>query len=157
MRWVLLTAPLAIFWLALSGHYTVLLLSLGAFSAVLVGLLARRAGVDHSDLTVRRIVRLPWYFAWLSAQVLRSAAEVARLAWGHRTELHPVVELVPMPAMSSLSQAAYANSITFTPGTLALDVHDDYIRVHALQARSLESLRRGDMARRVLSFLEDRG
>ena len=156
MRWILQTAPLAVFWLALSGHYTVLLLSLGAFSAVLVVLLARRAGVAHSHLTVRRFVRLPWYFVWLGRQVLASAVVVARLAWGPRAALRPVVESVPLPAMSALSQAAYANSITFTPGTLALDVHDDHIRVHALQAASVEELRRGEMARRVLWFLENR-
>jgi multicomponent Na+:H+ antiporter subunit E len=56
--------------------------------------------------------------------------------------------------MSALSQAAYANSITFTPGTLALDVDDDHIRVHALQPGSVEVLRGGEMARRVLRFLE---
>lgn len=156
MRWIVQIAPLAVFWLVLSGHYTVLLLSLGASSVVLVVLLARRAGVAGSHPLARRFLGLPWYFGWLAGQVLTSAAAVARLAWSPQAVLHPVVESVPLPAMNALSQAAYANSITFTPGTLALDVHDDHIRVHALQAESVEELRRGEMARRVLRFLEGR-
>jgi multicomponent Na+:H+ antiporter subunit E len=154
MRWLLQTVPLVLFWLVLSGHYTLLLLSLGAVSTALVVALTRRAGVADVRVTARRLVRLPWYFAWLGGQVLVSAAAVARLAWSPRSALRPVVETVPLPSMSALSQAAYANSITFTPGTLALDVDDDHIRVHALQPGSVEVLRGGEMARRVLRFLE---
>jgi hypothetical protein len=75
MRWLLQTVPLVLFWLVLSGHYTLLLLSLGAVSTALVVALTRRAGVADVRVTARRLVRLPWYFAWLGGQAGLESAE----------------------------------------------------------------------------------
>lgn len=139
-----------IFWLALSGHYTVLLLIIGAASVALVGWLTVRADlVDLRHLSGRHLLLLPGYLMWLAAQVLTSALTVARLAWSPRLALRPVVEPTPLPPMSPMGQATYANSITLTPGTLALDVYDEHISVHSLQAASMEELRAGGMAGRV--------
>ncbi len=145
------TVPLLIlFWLALSGHYTALLLALGALSIALVCWLTARAGlVDLSLLSGRYLFRLPAYVGWLAGQVLISALTVARLAWSGRITVRPVVESTPLPPMSALGQVIYANSITLTPGTLALDVYDDRIEVHSLQAASMPALRAGGMADRV--------
>lgn len=158
VRWIPRTASLfAIFWLVLSGHYTALLLTLGALSVALVCLVIWRADVVESQhLSVRRLVRLPAYLAWLGVEVLRSAVGVARLAWARRIDLQPVVGPTPLPPMSPLGQVTYANSITVTPGTLALDVDDDLIRVHSLQAESLDALRTGRMLRRVQRLEGDR-
>ena len=48
-----------------------------------------------------------------------------------------------------MSETILANSITLTPGTLAVDVKDDLIRVHTVHKDLLVSLREGGMARRV--------
>lgn len=151
MRWVPRTAPLfALFWLLLSGHYEPLLLSLGAFSIVLVCWLTWRAGlVENQHLTARGVLGLPRYLGWLAVEVLRSAVAVVRVVWSPRVNLRPAVESIPMPAMSPLGQVIYANSITLTPGTLALDVYDDRIKVHSLDPASLVALRTGAMVRRV--------
>lgn len=149
--WIPQTAPaLVVFWLVLSGHFDALLLTLGAVSVAVVCWLTVRAEVlDGEDLSARRLLRLPGYLTWLAAEALRSAAAVTRLVWAPRLALRPVVEPVPMPPMSPVGEVTYANSITFTPGTLALDVEEDYIRVHSLETASIETLRAGRMLRRV--------
>ncbi len=152
------TLPLFIvFWLVLSGHFDPLLLSLGVLSIATVCWLTWRADLLESQhLSARRLVRLPAYLVWLAGEVLRSAVAVARLAWAPGIGPRPVVEDTPLPPMSALGQVTYANSITFTPGTLAFDVDDDKIRVHSLEPAGVAQLRSGAMVRRVQS-LEDRG
>ena len=48
-----------------------------------------------------------------------------------------------------LNQVTYANSITLTPGTLSVAVHEDGIEVHSLDAAMIDELDAGDMRRRV--------
>jgi multicomponent Na+:H+ antiporter subunit E len=48
-----------------------------------------------------------------------------------------------------MDQAILGNSITVTPGTLTLDVHDGVLKVHSLTREGAESLLSGDMDRWV--------
>jgi multicomponent Na+:H+ antiporter subunit E len=150
MHWAVRAAPfLGVFWLLLSGHYTPLLLVLGALSVVLVLWLSVRAGlVEHARL-LPLALRLPGYLAWLAGQVLLSSVAVVRQVWSPRPDLSPVVGSVPAPDMNTLARVTYANSITLTPGTLTLAVEADHLEVHSLQAADLEGLREGFMLRRV--------
>jgi multicomponent Na+:H+ antiporter subunit E len=43
----------------------------------------------------------------------------------------------------------YANSITLTPGTIAINVDEDMITVHALSREGAEDLKSGEMDARV--------
>lgn len=151
MRWIPRLAPLlAAFWLLLSGHYTALLLALGAVSIVLVGWVVHRMDVvDHEGLPLHLSPRAPLYMVWLSGQVVKSALSVAWQAWSpHRTP-RPAVGVTPARDLPELSQVIYANSITLTPGTLSLAVDDEGIEVHSLNASGLTELRAGGMLERV--------
>ncbi|MCT2584430.1 Na+/H+ antiporter subunit E [Actinophytocola gossypii] len=150
-RWVLRMAPLfALFWVLLSGHFTTLLLVLGALSVALVCLLARRAGLTASaGASIPHALRLPRYLLWIGKEVLVSAVAVVRRVWSPRPDLRPAVAATPAAGMSELAQVTYANSITYTPGTLSLDVDEDQVHVHSLVPADLEALRAGAMLRRV--------
>jgi multicomponent Na+:H+ antiporter subunit E len=151
VRSVLRTAPvLIVFWIVLSGHFEVLFLSLGAASVLLVCLISYRAGVlDGDGVTFALVLRLPRYLLWLVTAVLVSAFGVVRKAWSPRPELRPVVDRTSSAGLSEFSSVVYANSITFTPGTLSFDVDDDCVNVHSLDEAGLEDLRAGAMLRRV--------
>ena len=57
-----LVLPLAVFWLLLSGHYTVLLLGFGVLSVLLVVVIVRRMDVvDGTRFRVRLPLRAPLY------------------------------------------------------------------------------------------------
>jgi multicomponent Na+:H+ antiporter subunit E len=145
-----LAALLAGFWLVLSGHYTPLLLVLGAGSVGLVVWLVHRMGiVDHESVPLRPAPRLPRYFWWLAGEILRSSVSVTRQVWSPRRALRPAIGVVPTPGLPELSQVIYANSITLTPGTLSLRVDDDGIEVHSLDPAGLRELRAGGMRDRV--------
>lgn len=149
--WTLRTAPLlTAFWLILSGKYGVLLLSLGALSITLVCWISWRADTGgHKGIPAAMLARTPRYFLWLGKEVLRSSLWVLRRIWTPHLTLRPVVDNTPAADMSALSQVTYANSITLTPGTLSMKLHDEHIEVHGLDATTIADLDTGDMARRV--------
>lgn len=151
MRWITRTGPLlAIFWLVLSGHFNPLFLSLGALSVGLVCWISLRSeNTSRGNIPPRMVLRLPAYFLWLGMEVLRSSLAVTRLVWSPRPTLRPAMGVTPAERLSALGQATYANSITFTPGTLALTVDDDGIEVHSLKEADIAHLRAGQMLRRV--------
>lgn len=152
LRWIIRLAPfLAAFWLLLSGHFTPLLMGLGALSVALVVWIVRRMDiVDRESLPLHLSLRyLPRYALWLAGKALRSAMTVARLVWSPLRVLSPAVGTTQTADLPELSQVVYANSITLTPGTLSLSVGDDGIEVHALQRSGLSELQAGEMLARV--------
>jgi multicomponent Na+:H+ antiporter subunit E len=69
--------------------------------------------------------------------------------------ISPKVFTVPTTQVSDLTRSVYANSITLTPGTIAINVTGDVITVHALSREGAEDLARGEMDAKV-SALERR-
>lgn len=151
MRSVSFAAVLAGFWLALSGHYTGLLLGLGVSSVLLVLVIARRADlVDAEGHPAQLSPRVLSYWLWLAIEVLKSALRVIVLVL--RGGEQPVVRRVSTGDLSPVGKATLANSITLTPGTLSLCVIDDQIEVHSLHAPFLEDLDNGHFQNRVRRF-----
>lgn len=143
---VILTA----FWLMLSGHYTPLLLLLGAGSIALVVWLARRMDIiDREGRPLQLLLRAPRLWAWLSMQILSSAWNVGRRIWSRDAGWSPELRRVDADEMSDLALVTYANSITLTPGTLSVRVDADHIEVHSVDSAYIDDLERGEMARRV--------
>jgi len=150
-------ALLGIAWVLWSGHFTPLLLALGAGSCALSLWLARRMQIlDDEDDPLRTAGGLLAYIPWLFWQIARANWQVARIIWTPSLPIRPQLLRVPASQRSELGNAIYANSITLTPGTVALDVRDGGILVHALSDSSREELQSGEMDRRV-SRIESTG
>lgn len=145
-----LAVVLTAFWLVLSGHYTPLMLAFAAGSVALVLLLAWRMDiVDHEGRPLVLGGRAPLFWGWLSVQILLSAWDVTRRIWTGRPPVRPVMGRIDAANMSDVVRVTYANSITLTPGTLSVAVHDDHIEIHALDENLVRDLQDGAMARRA--------
>lgn len=151
MRYTLTMAgTLTLFWLINSGHYSALLLCFGALSVLLVTWISHRMDmVDHEAQPVHLLSRIPRYLLWLSWQIVLSNIDLARRVWRPGPTTDPALVRLPLPQKSDICRVVYANSINLTPGTLTIDLGDDYLLVHALSHKSIEELERGDMAARV--------
>jgi len=51
-----------------------------------------------------------------------------------------------------ISQTILGNSITLSPGTVTLDVHEGELLVHCLTREGAEELRKGEVNRRVAAL-----
>jgi multicomponent Na+:H+ antiporter subunit E len=149
-----LGALLFVLWLLLSGHWTnPLLISFGVISTALCVWLAMRMDVaDQEGVPVRMGLRTPLYWPWLTVQILKSNVDVTWRILHPRLPISPNMVRIPMPHKTPLGRAIYANSITLTPGTVAMTIDNDTMLVHALTEESARALEEGEMSRRVATF-----
>ncbi|MEH6627651.1 MAG: Na+/H+ antiporter subunit E [Motiliproteus sp.] len=141
---------LFVFWVLLSGYFSMLLLSLGLMSSLLVVWLLWR--MDQVDGEVRNIGRMPavlTYAVWLLWQVIKANIDVARRIWDPELPIYPTCRRLDTELKSVLETTIYANSITLTPGTLTVDVKEDHFVVHSLSEEGLLELLKGNMERRI--------
>ena len=99
--------------------------------------------------------RLIGYWLWLAKEVIKSSLDVARIVLSPSLPISPQVVKIKASCAHPVDQAILANSITLTPGTVALDVHEGEITVHALTKAGAEELKKGEMDRRVAALREE--
>jgi multicomponent Na+:H+ antiporter subunit E len=150
---LLLTVLLVAAWLLWSGLYKPLLLALGALSCALTLLVVTRMGYFERDVFAFRYnLKLLRFWAWLGPEIVKSSLEVARIVLSPRLRIAPRVVVLDASDLEPVDQAVLGNSITLTPGTLTLDVHEGRLLVHALTAESADSVLDGEMKRRIAAL-----
>ena len=155
-RMLVLLIPLVAAWLLWSGIYKPLLLGLGVFSCLLTIYIKHRMEYFETEVFALRFGRrLIGYWLWLAKEVVKSSLDVARIVVSPRLPISPQVVTVKASCEHPVDQAILANSITLTPGTLALDVYKGEITVHALTKAGADELKQGEMDRRVAALRED--
>jgi multicomponent Na+:H+ antiporter subunit E len=150
MRTIALALVLAVIWLLNSGHYSPLLLELLLLSVAFVVFIAHRMDmIDHESIPLRIVMRTVPYFWWLFKQLVLSNIDVVKRIWAGPGAVDPVMAVMPIRQKTDIGRVILANSITLTPGTIALALSSDSVTVHALSAQVWESLRDGEMDQRV--------
>lgn len=150
MHIVSLFTLLALFWLVNSGHYTPLILSLGAISILLVVWIAQRMNVvDHESQPLHLTRRVPGYWLWLLKQIARANVDVVRRIWRGRSSIAPQRVILRAGQQTDMGRVIYANSITLTPATVAMDLDEQEVVVHALTPEAAAELEAGEMNSRV--------
>lgn len=149
-RTLSLFALLFLTWLLLSGMYTGLLLGLGVLSCLLVVAVCRRMQiVDLEGHPNHLIIGTLRYVPWLLWAIIKANIDVARRIVHPRLPMSPCVIRVAASQKTHLGQVIYANSITLTPGTVAVETGEGTIDVHALTGEAAEDVRSGVMDGRV--------
>ncbi len=138
------------FWVLLSGHYTPLLLGLGALSSLLVVLVARRMDVvDHESLPLHMAGRFFVYLPWLLKEIFVANVRVARIILTPSLPINPLVVRYRASQETDLGRVLYANSITLTPGTITTHVEGSHLDVHSLTWVDVDGREEDEMDRRV--------
>lgn len=138
-------------WLLLSGHYTVLVTSLGLLSVLLVAWISIRMDLlkyEQPDVFFQTVRSVPYGF-WLLKEIFFSNIDVIKRILDPALPISPQLLNIPLTQKHGLARVAYANSITLTPGTISIDVEGDYIEVHALAESGVEGLLTGEMDKRI--------
>lgn len=144
-------------WFALSGHAETLLVSLGLLSSAGVVLIALRMDVvDHEWRPIPLLLsRVFFYWLWLIGKIVKANMDVVRRILDPALPISPTIVRVKTSQRTDVGKVTFANSITLTPGTVAIDLRNSEIEVHALSQEAAAALQGGDMDRRVC-VLEER-
>jgi multicomponent Na+:H+ antiporter subunit E len=142
---------LAVSWLLWSGYWSnPFVLLCGVLSCLAV--VATVEVLDTNDheahpfhLWHRPLLYLP-YLLW---EIVKANWDVVKILLHPDLPISPRIVVAPTTQKTDLGRVIYANSITLTPGTISLDVGDDYILVHALTQATADGVLSGDMDRRV--------
>ncbi|MEA3383050.1 MAG: Na+/H+ antiporter subunit E [Campylobacterota bacterium] len=146
---------LALFWILLSGHTTILLLGLGLASVVLVTwLMSRMDRNDNASANILFSLEFLSYLGWLAWQVIITNIDVAKRIWNPSLPIKPDCRKIKVDIKDPLIKTIYANSITLTPGTVTTEIGENYFIVHALNSESLDEIEDGEMERRLISLEE---
>ena len=148
-RFLLLLISLILAWLLWSGIYTPLLLGFGALSCFACLYVAHRIGFLDEAFSLQVILRLPGYWGWLLLEMIRSSFDVARIILHPKMPISPAVVTCEAGTEDPVGQAVLGNSITLSPGTVTLDVHDGQLQIHCLTEEAAESVLRGEFTRRA--------
>jgi len=153
---LILLVSLAAAWLLWSGLYKPLLLLLGTASCLLTFWLVRRMGYFDDELFALRVSwRLLRYWWWLGGQIIRSSLEVTRVVLDPKLPISPRVIDLEAESPHPFDQVVLGNSITLTPGTLTIDLHQGVLKVHTLTEAGARELMSGEMNRRVTGMREE--
>jgi multicomponent Na+:H+ antiporter subunit E len=109
---------------------------------------------DNDFFAMRFSMKLFSYWAWLGREVFRSSMQVARVVIDPSLPISPKTVEIRSTSGHLVDQVILANSITLTPGTLTIDLHEGVIMVHTLTEDGARDLMSGEMNRRVGALRE---
>lgn len=149
---VRLGLTMAVVWMLLSGMFKPMLLILGCLSVALVVYFSVRMKLlTHRGQPVfLRYLEVLKYWGWLLIEIMKSNYQVTKALLDPSLPIKPVLRRVTATPDTELGRVIYANSITLTPGTTAINfTRNGDILVHALHESSLDELEDDVMARHV--------
>ena len=138
----------------MSGHYSILIITLGIISCAFCVYVAKRGNlIDDEGLPIFFIPRLSNYLIWLFKEILKSNLNTAKVIINGKVE--PETFTVKASQVTDVAKVTYANSITLTPGTVTTKMQKDVFEVHALNSDFGNDVRTNEMDKKV-TWLEGR-
>ena len=135
-------------WLLMSGHYNVLIVSLGIISCAFCVYVAKRGKlIDDEGLPIFFMPRLLNYLIWLFKEILKSNLITAKVIINGKVE--PETFTVKTSQVTDVAKVTYANSITLTPGTVTTKIQKGVFEVHALNSDFGNDVRTNEMDKKV--------
>ena len=135
-------------WLLMSGHYNVLIISLGVISCAFCVYVAKRGKlIDDEGLPIFFMPRLLNYLIWLFKEILKSNLSTAKIIIIGNVE--PETFTVKASQVTDVAKVTYANSITLTPGTVTTKIQKGVFEVHALNSDFGNDVRTNEMDKKV--------
>ena len=141
-------------WFVLSGHFDLFHVTSGVICAGLVAFLSH--DLLFADFKWGNnfgiFFRFLGYLPWLFYQILLANFHVARMVLDPRMPIDPRLVEFQSKLEGDMPMTTLGNSITLTPGTITVDIHEGKFLVHALTQKVTDDLLSGEMENRVANI-----
>jgi len=127
-----LFVTLLAFWLLLNNSLATDVVLVGVFAAGVIALLfsRQRAVVADFRFTPQSLATAPMYDAYFRKELVKSNLNLARIVLSPGLPLKPGIVKVRTRLKSPVGRLLLANSITLTPGTLTVEMVDEWLYIH---------------------------
>ncbi|MBK9441582.1 MAG: Na+/H+ antiporter subunit E [Comamonadaceae bacterium] len=131
-NFVVLFSTLLLFWILLNGSATTDVLMVGVAAALLISMLFQEGATVISELrlTPKALFTTVIYLFFFSKELVKSNINLAKIVLSPELPLKPGIVKVRTRLKSRMGRLLLTSSITLTPGTLTVDLVDDWIYVH---------------------------
>jgi multicomponent Na+:H+ antiporter subunit E len=148
---------LFIFWILITGRLHWQHLLVGALCSYGITAFNRDLLLDPSERPLyHRNTLVKWisYFTILVIAVFKSNIDVAKIVLRPKLDISPGFVRFRTKVEKPVNRVILANSITLTPGTLSVEMEDDYYVVHAITRGHAEDVATWDMMDKLTEIEE---
>jgi len=132
MRYITVFILSMILWIMLTFEFTVSNLVVGAFASLITSLIFTRFFVKNIFKLIQPH-RYFWFIVYLFVfiwECIKANIDVAYRVLHPAMPIRPGIVKVKTTLKSDMAKMLLANSITMTPGTISVDIIDDYLYIH---------------------------
>ena len=151
MSFLITTIAMFLFWIALSGEFTFILITSGIVASLLTAYLSHDIFIGKADLKteIGRVLKFGVYVPWLVWEVILANFEIAYLVLHPKSLIDPQIVRFKSHLKEDLGVVTLAHSITLTPGTITVEAKREEFVIHAIWLKSAKAVISGDMQRKV--------
>ncbi len=153
-KWIIVRIVITSFyllagWILFTGSFDLYSLILGASFSLLVAALTYDSFIAESEAAWKSLVpRLHWGVAYLFILLYRLYLSSFQVFFSMITRRYnPRVVHFRTRLRSEIARSAVATSITMTPGTMTLELDEDHLVVHWLDAKTTHSRYAGELVK----------
>jgi len=132
MRYIAVFILSMVFWLMLTFEFTVPNIIVGAVASLITSLIFTRFFIKNVYKLIQPH-RYFWFLAYLIVfiwECIKANIDVAYRVLHPTMPIRPGIVKVKTTLKSEMAKMLLANSITMTPGTISVDIIDDYLYIH---------------------------
>ena len=136
-----LFATLLLFWILLSSSLAIESVVIGALIAALVAyaLSANLSYLSGYRFTAASLVATVLYIGYFLKELVKANLSMAALVLTPSLPVKPAIVRVRTQLKNPIARLLLANSITLTPGTLSVEVTDEWLYIHWVVAEATEA------------------
>lgn len=148
---ILLFILLLAFWLVIVPQFDLVQLVVGAVVAFAITLYSTDTSKASkpTNLTLGYILRLTRFIFILLIEIIKANIDVAKIVLSKKMKIKPHFVKIKNPMKTDLNKVIYGNAITLTPGTLTVELEDDFIIIHALTETGADAEEGGVLGREI--------
>jgi len=131
-HFILLFVVLLVFWLLLNNSLDMDVLIVGIIAAFVISLIFQsgRSVLSDLNLTPRGIATSVLFILYFLKELVKSNIRLAAIVLAPSLPVNPGIVKVRTKLKSPVGRELLANAITMTPGTLTVDIIDEWLYVH---------------------------